>query len=503
MTKGRVSVIESGTPAADAFDSLYRLVGLGPLSISSYLHLQGYEVKFFAMFASTRLDDQFISSSQYVLVSTMTHTSKLAYALAQRFRKSNPEAVFILGGVHGGVLMQDALQYFDFVVINEGEATVLELLRFLDSNPKAEPTGIRGLAFKNRKGEMVHTGDRPFLQDIDFPLNPSLVYEYPTTLRDLLRCGRLRYPTNLIHFSRGCPYACNFCLGMRQLGKLYRTRSPRTVIEDLNRFRQMTGSQDAIFHDNEFTIDREATKELLREIIRAHPGVRYFTVFARIESTRDEELWHLFEEAGVTLVVFGVESLNQSSLDGFNKRSDLDEIHSAMARIERFKTLVVTSFIIGDVDDPLKELALIRQFKKDYSRKISRVVVASLMEYPHQEKLRGQKQLIPDERFIHHDWNYYSGDYLYFYPRTVRPSVLQAELLKTIRTNNAIPSGSMWNFYRRASDAFIRYSHRPIGKRIERYIDFLRDIERDKYNGDGRLIFDALSPDDKPRELNL
>ena len=76
------------------------------------------------------------------------------------------------------------------------------------------------------------------------------------------------------------------------------------------------------------------------------------------------------------------------------------------------------------------------------------------------------------------------------------------EILKATGTE-VTRSHNMWNFYRRASDAFIRYSHRPIGKRIERYIDFLRDIERDKYNRDGRLIFDALSPDDKPRELNL
>ena len=502
MPHTRVSVIESGIPGSDMFDSIYRLVGLGPLSIASYLALHGYEVKFFAMYASSRLDEAFIVSSKYILFSTMTHTAKQAYALAARFRKLNPEVVIIFGGVHGGVLMEDTLDHCDYVVINEGEATVLELLTFLESDGQ-EPKHIRGLAYRDRDGQIVRTGERPFLQEIDFELNPSLVYEYPTTLRDFLRHGRLRYPTSLLHFSRGCPYGCTFCLGMRQLGKLYRMRSSDTVIRDLNKFRKLTGSRDAIFHDNEFTIDREATKRLLREMIKNRPEVRYFTVFARIESTRDEELWHLFDEAGVTLVVFGVESLNQASLDAFNKRNALDEIHAAMQRIEKFKVLVVTSFIIGDVDDPLKELALISEFKKTYSHKISRVVVAPLMEYPYQEKFRGQKQLIPDERFIHHDWNYYSGDYLYFYPRTVRPSVLQRELLNTIRANNRIPSGPAWSLYRRASDAFIRYSHRPIGKRIERYIEFLETIERDKYDRNGHLIPDALASDLKPRDLCL
>lgn len=503
MPRRRVSVIEAGHPGADPFDSLFRLVGLGPLSVSSYLDVRGYDVKFFAMFASTRLDERFIASSDYILISTMTHTAKRAYALAARFRAVNPRAVIILGGVHAGVLMEDAVEHCDYAVINEGETTVLELLQFLESHTGAEPTHIPGLAFKGADGTIRRTGERPFGHDIDFPLNPSLVHDYPTTWRDFLRHGRVRYPTGLLHFSRGCPYACNFCLGMRQLGRLYRTRAPKTVLDDLNRMRTLTRSRNAIFHDNEFTIDRAATKELLREIIRTRPDVRYFTVFARIESTKDEELWHLFEAAGVSLVVFGVESLNQASLNGFNKRSAVEDIHAAMQRVSRFKTLVVASFIIGDVEDPLKELALIRQFKQDYRRQISRVVVAPLMEYPYQQKFRGQKQLIPDERFIHHDWDYYSGDYLYFYPRTVRPSVLQTELLATIRANNRTPSGPRWSPYRRASDAFIRYAHRPIARRIERYIEFLKVIEADKYDRSGQLNPAALSSDGKLRALNL
>ena len=503
MTGKRISLVEVGSPGADSFDSLYRLVGLGPLSVGSWLELHGYEVRVFAMFASTSLDEAFIAASRYILLSMMTHTAKRAYELAARFRKMNPAAVIIFGGVHTGVLTEDALDHCDYVVLNEGEATVLELVQFLDSCSGGEPGHIQGLAFKGVGGRTIRTGARPPFENIDFPLNPSLVFEYPSTLGDFLRTGRLRYPTNLIHFSRGCPYACNFCLGMRQLGKAYRTRPPRMVLDDLERLHGLTGSRDAIFHDNEFTIDRGATKELLRAIARKRPNIRYFTVFARIESTRDEELWSLFEEAGVTLVVFGVESLSQTSLDAFNKRAALEEIYRAMERIGRFNVRVVTSFIVGDVEDPLGELSLIRQFKRDFRRSISRVVLASLMEYPHQEALGGSKQLIPDEQFIHHDWDYYSGDFLYFYPRNVPPSVLQAEILNTIRANNAVPSGRIFDFYKRASDAFIRYSHRPIGRRIERYIGFLRAVERGKYDGDGRLIPGMLSGSGKLRDLNL
>ena len=44
MPRRRVSVIEAGHPGADPFDSLFRLVVLVPLSVSSYLDVRGYDV---------------------------------------------------------------------------------------------------------------------------------------------------------------------------------------------------------------------------------------------------------------------------------------------------------------------------------------------------------------------------------------------------------------------------------------------------------------------------
>ena len=98
-TKKRVAVIEAGSPDADGLASLFILFGYGGLSVSSYLHQHGYEVKYFPMFTSTRLDDAYLDTCDYLLVSTMTHTAKIGYDIADRVRarRSTPPVV-IFGG---------------------------------------------------------------------------------------------------------------------------------------------------------------------------------------------------------------------------------------------------------------------------------------------------------------------------------------------------------------------------------------------------------------------
>ena len=286
---------------------------------------------------------------------------------------------------------------------------------------------------------------------------------------------------------------------MRQLGKQYRTRPAESVVNDLRTFHRLTRFPYGMFHDNEFTIRRKETKELLREMIRTKPKIRRMSAFARVESSKDEELWHLFDEAGIANVFFGVESLNQDTLNDFNKGTAVPRIYDAMDRIRSYgiKTKIVTSFIIADVADPLKELRLIRDFWREYHHQIQRVVIQPLMEYPFQEKHGRIKQLYPDEQFIHYDWNYYAGDYLIFYPSAVPPSVLQQAMLDTFREIHTTPGCPDCNLDYRIAQGIIRYSHREKEHRLERYIERLKVFERGKYNADGRLMPETLLREDK------
>lgn len=505
----RIAVVEAGHPQADSLASLFLLFGYGGLSIASHLHHHGYEVKYFPMFASTRLDERWLATCDYLLVSTMVHTAKLGYRLADRVRRRpGGPPVVVFGGPHPTCEPEDCLEHCDYVVMNEGEEIVLDLLRHLDTLEGGGdpcPRHIEGLTFRGEDGALVYTPRRAALQEIDFRLEPSLIHSYPGILGNFLHTRRLRFPFPVVQFSRGCPYACTFCLGMRQLGQSYRTRPPESVLVDLSGFHGMTGFPYGMFHDNDVAIRRAETKELLRAMARAKPGIRKISAFTRVDSTKDEELWRLFDEAGIANVFFGVESLSQASLDGFQKGTTVEGIHAAMERLDAYgiKAKIVASFVVGDVDDPLGELALIRDFWRRYHRRLQRVVIQPLMEYPFQQRFRGQHQLYGDEKFVHYDWDYFAGDFLVFYPKAVPPSVLQREFLATFKAVHGVPEGVRTGVAFRRRQALIRYTHRGKDANLRRYIEFLARREKGKYDRQGCLIHDTLWDDEKPRDLGL
>lgn len=506
--KRRVTVIEAGQPDADSLASLFILLGYGGLSISSYLHRHGYEVRYFPMFTSTRLDWGYIHSSDYVLISTMVHTAKLAYRIADAVRgRGEDSPVVILGGPHPTCEPEDSLEHCDFVATNEGEETSVELLRRLDAGPVSEGDlrEISGLVFRGADGELIYTPRRKAMTEIDFALEPELIDHWPGIVGNFLGTRRLRFPFPVVQFSRGCPFSCSFCLGMRQLGQSYRTRRPESVLGDLERLHGLTRFPYGMFHDNDVAIRRQETKELLRRMIRAGVKIRRISAFTRVDSTSDEELWRLFDEAGIANVFFGVESLRQTSLDGFNKKTTVGGIHEAMERLDRYgvKTRIVASFVVGDSDDPLEELALIRDFWRRYFHRLQRVVIQPLMEYPYQQMHRGQHQLYGDEKFIHNDWDYFAGDYLVFYPKACPPSVLQREFLRTFRTVHGVPEDRRVSWDERLAQNLIRYTHRRKDRNLAHYIEYLERREKGKYDTAGALIPQRLEGDVKERDIDI
>ncbi|HEX7183051.1 MAG TPA: radical SAM protein [Thermoanaerobaculia bacterium] len=502
----RVAVIEAGDPRADSLASLFMLFGYGGLSVASHLHHNGYEVRYFPMFASTRLDERWLATCDYLLISAMVHTAKIGYAIADRVReRSGGPPVVVFGGPHPTCEPEDTLDHCDYVVTNEGEEIALDLLRHLDAGGTPYPRHMEGLVFRGESGEIVYTPRRAALQEIDFRLEPSLIRGYPGILGNFLRTGRFRFPFPVVQFSRGCPYSCTFCLGMRQLGQSYRTRPPAGVLADLASFHALTRFPYGMFHDNDVAIRRDQTKDLLREMARAKLPIHRISAFTRVDSTRDEELWRLFDEAGIANVFFGVESLSQASLDAFHKGNTVEGIHAAMERLDQYgiKAKIVASFVVGDVDDPLRELALIREFWRRYHHRLQRVVIQPLMEYPFQEKFRGQHQLYGDERFIHYDWDYFAGDYLVFYPKAVPPSVLQDELRETFRAVHGVPDGCKGDFRYKLGQRLIAYTHSAKDRNLGHYVELLKRKEKGKYDRQGCLLPETLLDDDKPRDLRI
>ena len=123
------------------------------------------------------------------------------------------DSIFIAGGPHPSGAPDETLEYFDYVVLGEGEETLPELVKVLLEG--GDPGKVRGIAYKDSgTGKILITPKRPHVNLDAYPcFNPE----------------KLRAP---IEISRGCPWGCKYCQTPRLFGRELRHRSVDAILRN-------------------------------------------------------------------------------------------------------------------------------------------------------------------------------------------------------------------------------------------------------------------------------
>jgi B12-binding domain/radical SAM domain protein len=132
--------------------------------------------------------------------------SAQAEEIYREVSEAKVNAVFIAGGPHPSARPEETLEYFDYVVIGEGEETLPGLIDAITEGE--DPEMVKGIAFK-RNDKIIFTGQRPPV-DLD---------KYPPFIGLLAP----------LEISRGCPWGCAYCQTPRLFGRQMRHRSIATI----------------------------------------------------------------------------------------------------------------------------------------------------------------------------------------------------------------------------------------------------------------------------------
>ncbi len=166
-------------------------------------------------------------------ITSTTFQYPIACSVATEIKKSGYKKLIVLGGVHATISPSDLEESpFDAFSIGEGEITLVRLMQNLDN--KEELSKIKGLDIKI-DGRIIQNGYPEVLQDLD--VLPKRDYEIMNT-KELVRLSKGWFS---VSFSRGCPYACTFCINQKLRkdytesvkGKYYRCQSAKKAINDL------------------------------------------------------------------------------------------------------------------------------------------------------------------------------------------------------------------------------------------------------------------------------
>lgn len=272
-----------------------------------------------------------------------------AIEVASLSKEISGDIPVVLGGAHATIMHRQMMEHYpelDYVVLGEGEQTLLELVQGL---PPAE---IKGLVYR-QDGVILKTGPRSNtenLDDIPFPawhlLDLSLYSGWGEgKCNGILLSEAVRIS---VVFSRGCTGHCDFC-STWWIWKGWRHRSAQNMADELEFLYRSQGIRHFCFADDAMTVDRLATIELCDEIIRRKLVIA-FHITTRTDCV-DEEMLLKLKQAGCYMVAFGIETGSPGLLKAMGKENDIENSIKAVSLCKKVKIKVTALLIVGNVGE--------------------------------------------------------------------------------------------------------------------------------------------------------
>ncbi|HEY4716357.1 MAG TPA: radical SAM protein [bacterium] len=271
--------------------------------------------------------------------------------------------VTVIGGIHPTFLYRDILSrcpFVDFAVRGEGEITFVELLDCLNSGKNLQK--VKSIAYWSDGGTVV-TPARAFIENLD-NLSPAWdlinwkIYNYRVKENSTLA---------IVSSSRGCTQGCLFCSQQVFWKKTWRARSAKNFVDELVSLRERFSVNVAMICDEFPTSDRIRWELILDQLIERRPGIDLLMETRVDDIVRDESIMGKYRDAGISHIYVGVESVDQKTLNEFNKNIKVEESKKAIDIINRHGMISETSFVLGMPGDTLESIKNTLELAKHYN----------------------------------------------------------------------------------------------------------------------------------------
>lgn len=280
-------------------------------------------------------------SPQYHLVKSVIESAK----------KVNREIITVVGG---GIISSDpetaieALEFADYGVIGEGEATMCELARTLEA--KGDFAQVDGIIYKAGKG-YKKTNPRKDIEDISnipWPDYAGFDIEQYLEVPSAGFAGINKKRVICMLGSRSCPYNCTFCC--HTIGKKFRRRSLDDFFAELDYLTSRYKIEYISMADEVFAADIDSAREFCRRIKKYK--ISWYADF-RIDKVKPE-LLALLKESGLEVMFFGIESADNRILKSMRKGITIEQIENVLKMVYEAGIASFGCFIFGDIAETVE-----------------------------------------------------------------------------------------------------------------------------------------------------
>jgi len=385
----------------------YSSPSLGVAYLASYLRSFNFDVSVLdCTFESKESAKKKLLSKDYDVIGFSAKTSDMADAieLVNTLKRAGKKSFIAFGGAHATALPKDTLKHCDVVCVGEAEETFYEVCVALKN--KKSFKDIKGICYRDKKGKIISTGRRPFIEDLD---------KIPHPARDLLpmdlyaknKSGRLRWclpqPSISIITTRGCPANCTYCATKQIHGRKIRYRSVANVIDEIKMLQKEYGIRSFHFYDDTPTASLEWLTELCNELKKLNIK---WSINTRVDVV-DEHKLKMMKDAGCSFISFGIESGSQRILDDILKKGiSLKKVKEVFDLTHKLGIMNHGSCMVGIPGETKKDIEktinFVKEIKADFIQFAMLVPLPGTEIYDYIEEHGG--------RFLYNSWK----DFTYY-----------------------------------------------------------------------------------------
>ncbi len=323
---------------------------IAPAVLATYLAENGID---------TRITDYYIDATEeynadIVGISSTFMGVEDIRQIVQKIESNNPSAAIVMGGPLSWSLSPaevfNLVPGIDYMVMREGEQTLLELVRAIDSKKSVD--GIAGLAYL-RNGTLTQTQTRQGICCEEIRKPNWKMMGIPSAKR---------LPVLPVETSRGCPFNCAYCSEVTYWDKPVRYRPVSSVLSEIVSNVKDLGINTFRFTDSCFSAPVGRCGSLcdaIHDTCQAEEISVKWSSYARI-SNLDYPLLEKMKRSGCVALDIGVESGSMDMLRAMGRNYNPENAVN-IARFAR-ELGIITNFNVvvgfpGETGDSIKRTA--------------------------------------------------------------------------------------------------------------------------------------------------
>ncbi|MCX7994375.1 MAG: B12-binding domain-containing radical SAM protein [candidate division WOR-3 bacterium] len=339
-------------------------------SIAAFLEEKGISVKIVDFNVEKKGLEHWLSSYQPKFLGIWgTPLNRFeSFRLARIAKSVNKDLIVVLLGPYATFTALQVLQdipEIDFVIRGEGENVFYELIKAFGTDLDFEK--IRGLSFRMDNNPVQNP---PALR-LHLDSLPPPSYHLLNMKRYEIKMDFIKKRGISISSSRGCLHRCNFCLTGKMYNNLLTVRSPRHVVDEVEKLLKIYHFEAIKFVDSVLSLDREHIENLCDEIINRNLKLPWECEVC--PGTVDEQLLEKMKQAGCYLVNIGIESGSQKVLDLMRKGITVEQAEHLLQLCAESGIKVKAFFSFGHISETMADVEKTFEFIERNRDLMSRV----------------------------------------------------------------------------------------------------------------------------------